>query len=148
MAQYIDMLKSHLTQLVSHNAGAIAIVAAIFLPLIVGVVVSLTTPKRIGPDDPAVTGVVSQSGSSNVTTPASNGGGQRQQERATIMAPPAANLKPPKTDPFTLESLRTYDGTDPALPIYVSIKGSSTLLSHVCREVLTEMGNDQAQCLM
>ncbi|KAL1709547.1 cytochrome b5-like heme/steroid binding domain-containing protein [Schizophyllum commune] len=34
------------------------------------------------------------------------------------------NLLPPKDDPFTLEELRAFDGTDPARPIYVSIKGT------------------------
>ncbi|KAL1760690.1 progesterone binding protein [Schizophyllum commune] len=34
------------------------------------------------------------------------------------------NLAPPKDDPYTLEELKAFDGTDPARPIYVSIKGT------------------------
>ncbi|KAI4524236.1 progesterone binding protein [Schizophyllum commune Loenen D] len=34
------------------------------------------------------------------------------------------NLAPPKDDPFTLEDLKAFDGTDPSKPIYVSIKGT------------------------
>ena len=40
-----------------------------------------------------------------------------------IMQAPRDDLLPPKDDPFTLEELRQYDGSDPTKPIYVSIKG-------------------------
>jgi len=40
------------------------------------------------------------------------------------MSPPVSDLAPPKSDPYTLEELRRYDGTDENLPIYVSIKGT------------------------
>jgi len=41
----------------------------------------------------------------------------------TIMQAPRDDLAPPKDDPFTLEQLKQYDGSDPAKPIYVAIKG-------------------------
>jgi membrane-associated progesterone receptor component len=40
------------------------------------------------------------------------------------MQPAATDLLPPRDDPFTLESLKEFDGTDPSKPIYVSIKGT------------------------
>ncbi|KAG7451736.1 cytochrome b5 [Guyanagaster necrorhizus] len=40
------------------------------------------------------------------------------------MQPPKDDLAPPKDDPYTLEELRQYDGSDPSKPIYVSIKGT------------------------
>jgi membrane-associated progesterone receptor component len=42
-----------------------------------------------------------------------------------IMQPPRQDLQPPKDDPFTLEQLKEYDGSDPEKPVYVSIKGAS-----------------------
>ncbi|KAH9815468.1 cytochrome b5-like heme/steroid binding domain-containing protein [Melampsora americana] len=36
---------------------------------------------------------------------------------------PIVSLNPPKDDPFTLQELSQYDGTDPSKPIYVAIKG-------------------------
>ncbi|KAG9000913.1 hypothetical protein FRB93_012518 [Tulasnella sp. JGI-2019a] len=44
--------------------------------------------------------------------------------RTTIMSPPSVNLAPPCSDPFTLQELTRYNGTDPTLPLYVSIKGT------------------------
>ncbi|OJA20524.1 hypothetical protein AZE42_01593 [Rhizopogon vesiculosus] len=41
----------------------------------------------------------------------------------TIMQPPRDDLDPPKDDPFTLEHLKQFDGSDLSKPIYVSIKG-------------------------
>jgi hypothetical protein len=46
-----------------------------------------------------------------------------------IMQPPRQDLQPPKDDPFTLEQLKEYDGSDPEKPIYVSIKGASQELT-------------------
>ncbi|KAF9257217.1 cytochrome b5 [Marasmius fiardii PR-910] len=40
------------------------------------------------------------------------------------MQPPRTDLAPPKDDPFTQEQLKEFDGSDPAKPIYVSIKGT------------------------
>jgi membrane-associated progesterone receptor component len=34
------------------------------------------------------------------------------------------NLPPPKDDPFTLEELKKFDGSDEGKPIYVSLKGA------------------------
>ncbi|KAH7923159.1 cytochrome b5 [Leucogyrophana mollusca] len=39
------------------------------------------------------------------------------------MQPPRTDLDPPKDDPFTVEQLKQYDGSDPSKPIYVAIKG-------------------------
>ncbi|KAJ3522173.1 hypothetical protein NM688_g8912 [Phlebia brevispora] len=47
-----------------------------------------------------------------------------EEEPKTIMQPPRDDLEPPKDDPFTLEQLREFDGSDPSKPIYVSIKGT------------------------
>jgi Predicted heme/steroid binding protein len=44
----------------------------------------------------------------------------------TIMQPPREDLAPPKDDPFTLEELKQFDGTNDNKPIYVSIKGASS----------------------
>ena len=41
----------------------------------------------------------------------------------TIMQAPRDDLAPPKDDPYTLEQLKQYDGSDPEKPIYVAIKG-------------------------
>ncbi|EMD33733.1 hypothetical protein CERSUDRAFT_56375 [Gelatoporia subvermispora B] len=40
------------------------------------------------------------------------------------MQPAKTDLEPPKDDPFTLEQLKEFDGSDPSKPIYVSIKGT------------------------
>jgi membrane-associated progesterone receptor component len=44
----------------------------------------------------------------------------------TIMQPPRDDLDPPKDDPFTLDQLKQFDGSDNSKPIYVSIKGLSS----------------------
>jgi hypothetical protein len=41
----------------------------------------------------------------------------------SIMQAAREDLAPPKDDPYTLESLKEFDGSDPSKPIYVSIKG-------------------------
>lgn len=46
-------------------------------------------------------------------------------ESSTVMQPPQTDLAPPKDDPFTVEQLKQYDGSDPSKPIYVAIKGAS-----------------------
>ncbi|KAL1692944.1 cytochrome b5 [Schizophyllum commune] len=46
------------------------------------------------------------------------------QQPKSIMQAENPNLAPPKDDPFTLEDLKAFDGTDPSKPIYVSIKGT------------------------
>jgi membrane-associated progesterone receptor component len=42
----------------------------------------------------------------------------------TIMQAPRDDLAPPKDDPFTLEELKQYDGSNANKPIYVAIKGT------------------------
>ncbi|KAG9085153.1 hypothetical protein FS749_004654 [Ceratobasidium sp. UAMH 11750] len=37
---------------------------------------------------------------------------------------PTAPLAPPKDDPYTLEQLKEFDGSDPNKPLYLSIKGT------------------------
>ena len=49
----------------------------------------------------------------------------------SIMQAPREDLFPPKDDPFTLEELKAFDGSDANKPVYVAIKGtlSSSSLS-------------------
>ena len=49
-------------------------------------------------------------------------------ELKSVMQPPRTDLEDPKSDPFTLEELREYDGSVPGKPIYVAIKGSCCLI--------------------
>ena len=44
----------------------------------------------------------------------------------SIMQAEKTDLAPPKDDPFTLEELQKFDGSNPEKPIYVSIKGMNT----------------------
>ncbi|KAL1748318.1 cytochrome b5 [Schizophyllum fasciatum] len=46
------------------------------------------------------------------------------QKPKSIMQAENPNLAPPKDDPFTLEDLKRFDGSDGSTPIYVSIKGT------------------------
>ncbi|KAF7980341.1 hypothetical protein HWV62_38771 [Athelia sp. TMB] len=48
----------------------------------------------------------------------------------TIMQAPRDDLAPPKDDPFTLEQLKQFDGSDSSKPIYVAIKGTVFDVSH------------------
>ncbi|ETW81204.1 hypothetical protein HETIRDRAFT_46209 [Heterobasidion irregulare TC 32-1] len=41
-----------------------------------------------------------------------------------------SDLAPPKDDPFTLDQLKQFDGSDPSKPIYVAIKGTVFDVSH------------------
>ena len=50
---------------------------------------------------------------------------EKQEDDKPIMQPEQPDLAPPKNDPFTLEQLKEYDGSDESKPIYVSIKGTS-----------------------
>lgn len=47
-----------------------------------------------------------------------------EEKPKTIMQPARTDLAPPKDDPFTLEELKEFDGSDPSRPIYVAIKGA------------------------
>ncbi|EJF65199.1 progesterone binding protein [Dichomitus squalens LYAD-421 SS1] len=40
------------------------------------------------------------------------------------MQPPRTDIAPAKHDPFTVEQLKQFDGTDLSKPIYVAIKGT------------------------
>ena len=46
-----------------------------------------------------------------------------EKPKKSIMQAENPDLAPPKDDPFTLEQLRDYDGSDSSKPIYVAIKG-------------------------
>jgi len=46
------------------------------------------------------------------------------------MQPPRDDLAPPKDNPFSLEELKQYNGSDPSKPIYVAIKGTVFDVSH------------------
>jgi hypothetical protein len=52
-----------------------------------------------------------------------NHGSSSEKPLKTIMQAPRDDLVPPKDDPFTLEQLKQYDGSDSTKPIYVAIKG-------------------------
>jgi hypothetical protein len=54
----------------------------------------------------------------------------------TIMQPPREDLAPPKDDPFTLDDLKQFDGTNESKPIYVSIKGAGCLDISLCFAVV------------
>ncbi|PIL36298.1 hypothetical protein GSI_01961 [Ganoderma sinense ZZ0214-1] len=41
-----------------------------------------------------------------------------------VMQPPRTDIALPKDDPFTVEQLKQFDGTDPTKPIYVAIKAT------------------------
>ncbi len=45
----------------------------------------------------------------------------------TIMQPARIDLDPPKDDPFTVEQLKEFDGSNAEKPVYVAIKGESNL---------------------
>lgn len=45
----------------------------------------------------------------------------------TMMQPPKVDLAPPKDDPFTVEELKGYDGSDESKPILVAIKGTLSI---------------------
>lgn len=57
----------------------------------------------------------------------------QEQQPKSIMQPARTDLAPPKDDPFTLEELKQYDGSDGAKPIYVAIKGQCALpIAGIC----------------
>ena len=49
---------------------------------------------------------------------------KEERETTSVMSPENTDLAPPRDDPFTLEQLRAFDGSNPEKPIYVSIKGA------------------------
>ncbi len=56
---------------------------------------------------------------------------EQSTEPKSVMQPAQTDLAPPKDDPFTLEQLKEFDGTDSTKPIYVAIKGARPLLYHL-----------------
>jgi hypothetical protein len=48
---------------------------------------------------------------------------QSQSSTGPIMQPPREDLAPPADDPYTIEELKKYDGSDSKSPILVAIKG-------------------------
>ncbi|KAI0929841.1 hypothetical protein AcV5_006700 [Taiwanofungus camphoratus] len=54
----------------------------------------------------------------------------QEQQPQSIMQPARTDLAPPKDDPFTLEELKQYDGSDGSKPIYVAIKGTVFDVTH------------------
>ncbi|KAH8107697.1 cytochrome b5-like heme/steroid binding domain-containing protein [Cristinia sonorae] len=46
------------------------------------------------------------------------------------MQPARTDLAPPKDDPWTVEQLKEFDGSDAGKPIYVAIKGTVFDVSH------------------
>jgi hypothetical protein len=57
----------------------------------------------------------------------SNSEEKKSTSGTTIMQSERTDLPAPKNDPYTLEELKPYDGSDPSKPIYVAIKGASCL---------------------
>jgi len=53
-----------------------------------------------------------------------------EEKPKTIMQAPRDNLLPPKDDPYTLEQLAEFDGSDVNKPIYVAIKGTIFDVTH------------------
>ncbi|KAI0694284.1 cytochrome b5-like heme/steroid binding domain-containing protein [Cytidiella melzeri] len=53
-----------------------------------------------------------------------------EEQPKTIMQAARTDLAPPKDDPFTLEQLKEFDGSEPSKPIYVAIKGTIFDVSH------------------
>jgi len=54
----------------------------------------------------------------------------------TVMQPPRMDLAPPKDDPFTIEQLREFDGTDGSKPIYVAIKGWFIVVKMITPQIM------------
>ena len=61
----------------------------------------------------------------NNNKPASDDIAKSSDKSGSVMQPPNTDLAPPKDDPFTVEQLKQFDGSDPSKPIYVAIKGAS-----------------------
>ncbi|KAF9487437.1 cytochrome b5 [Pleurotus eryngii] len=55
---------------------------------------------------------------------------KEQKPAKSIMQPPRDDLVAPKEDPYTVEQLKAFDGSDPSKPIYVAIKGTVFDVSH------------------
>ncbi|OBZ70969.1 putative steroid-binding protein 3 [Grifola frondosa] len=53
-----------------------------------------------------------------------------EEKPKSIMQPARTDLVPPKDDPFTVDQLKAFDGTDLSKPIYVAIKGTVFDVSH------------------
>lgn len=61
--------------------------------------------------------------------PSSDNNTSSQDKPKSVMQPPSGDLAPPKDDPFTVEQLKAFDGSDPSKPIYVAIKGVHLFLA-------------------
>ena len=46
------------------------------------------------------------------------------EEKSASASEPKSVMQPARTDPFTMEHLKQFDGADPSKPIYVAIKGA------------------------
>ncbi|THH12697.1 hypothetical protein EW146_g7460 [Bondarzewia mesenterica] len=55
---------------------------------------------------------------------------EKKSEEKSVMQAEKTDLAPPKDDPFTLDQLKEFDGSDPSKPIYVCIKGTVFDVSH------------------
>ncbi|KAK7692184.1 hypothetical protein QCA50_003807 [Cerrena zonata] len=53
-----------------------------------------------------------------------------EEKPKTIMQAARTDLDPPKDDPFTMEQLKEFDGSNADKPIYVAIKGTVFDVSH------------------
>lgn len=57
----------------------------------------------------------------------------------SVMSPENSDLAPPKDDPFTLEQLKVFDGSDPSKPIYVAIKGAYLTVQQLVSKTTTDV---------
>src|SRR6266702_1041424 len=98
--------------MVSLGADVVLYALALVLPLAV-LVHHLTEPERSAPESNTSSQEKNSTSETTTTT-----------IMTTIMQPERIDLPPPKDDPFTQDALKAFDGTDPAMPVYVAIKGA------------------------
>lgn len=58
----------------------------------------------------------------------------------TVMQPENPELAPPRDDPFTVEQLKEFDGSDESKPIYVAIKRMCHVIVSSCAESTDVLG--------
>jgi len=119
LADYLTSFETPLINAIS-NPQILITVVAIVTPL----VIALKFFSRPSPSSDDEEGDESKAAQQNPKPKSPSSG------TTTIMSPPKQDLAPPKSDPFTLDELKRYDGRRPDLPIYVSIKGTVFDVTH------------------
>lgn len=79
----------------------------------------------------------SQAHSSAAGISNSNNENEEESKPASVMQSVNPDLAPPRDDPYTLEQLKAFDGSDESKPIYVAIKGELV----ICFSLLRGMFN-------